>query len=168
MIFLICLSSSDFSSSSVDPHTVSAARHRITSWWGVCLLRAGYEFFIFMPSKFPSLPCSPNYLLFYASVFLLIFSPWSVFHLPIYFVSPRDAVDFISLFRDGGDNPPRSAGTKVVVKISDKHGDWGASRCGCLCFNMRYSEFLKFERHFTGKKNMTPFHRTHKHMQRAW
>lgn len=84
-----------------DPHTVSAARHWITSWWGVCLLRDGYEFFIFMPSKFPSFPCSPNYLLFHASFFLLIFSPWSFFYLPyISCFSPRCS-GFISLFRDG-------------------------------------------------------------------
>lgn len=56
VFFLISPSSSNFSSSSLDPHTVSAARHWITSWWGVCLLRASYEFFISMPSKFPCLP----------------------------------------------------------------------------------------------------------------
>lgn len=37
-------------------------------------------------------PASPNYLLFHASFFLFILSPWSILYLPINFISPCDAL----------------------------------------------------------------------------
>ena len=50
-----------------------------------------------MPSDFPSIPCSPSYLLFYVP--FLVFSPCSVIHPPIYcYFLPR-CTGFTSLFR---------------------------------------------------------------------
>lgn len=148
-LVLFSLSSSDFSFSSVDPHTVSAARHWITSWWGVCLLRAGYEFFIFMPSKFPSFPCSPNYLLFHASFFLFIFFTLVCLSPPnIFSFSPRCS-GFISLFRD---RETILHARLELKQLSRFQANTETEVCLCVCLNMRYFEFLKFKRHFTEKK----------------
>lgn len=63
---------------------------------------AGYEFFIFMPSKFSLLPLFPKLLIiscFFS--FPSFFHPMSVFHLPIYFVSPHHAVGLFHYLEPG-------------------------------------------------------------------
>lgn len=139
-------------------HILSAARHRITSWLGVCLLRAGYEFFIFMPSDFPSIPCSPSYLLFYVSFF--VFSPWSVIHPPIYcYFLPR-CTGFTSLFR-GSSTPGWNCSSRQDFRQTES---WDV-------FSHIHTGFLKFEKKFhrgrrkkrKKKKILTGFHHARTH-----
>lgn len=101
---------------SVDPHSVSAARQWITSWWGVSLLWASYEFFIFLQSKFPSLP-----ELLIISCFCL--SLGFFFSSPLCLIPPNIFIGFLAagLFHyleTGGDKPSSLGWTWSSCQIS--------------------------------------------------
>lgn len=101
-IFLICYHLIILFFLPLDPLTVNnqTLNHLLM---GVCLLQATYEFFIFLPSRFSPIPSSQSYLLFYVSVFRLIFSTKICLFFPRYkclFPPPHPSDGLTSLFKD--------------------------------------------------------------------
>lgn len=112
-------------------HILSAARHRITSWWGSACCEPAMNFSSSCPVNFPpSLVPQATYYFMFLSFSSFFFTEVCLSPPNIFCFSPWCS-GFIPLFRDGE--------TILHTRLEPKHlsrfqtnRDWGVSR-SCVC-----------------------------------